>query len=145
MSEPRSLPTRPDLRRLRAEAKRRRSIAALDFYLYIGRVTGMTIRRPSPQTVKVLEALAADPSAWRYGYELGLEVDLRSGSLYPILVRLCDRNLLEARWEDGSTSGRPPRHLYRLTPSGLDHAETFTVRSDAQRPNRRRPELRGAS
>ena len=48
-------------------------------------------RRPSPQTMTVLEALAADSSAWRYGYELGLEVGLRSGSLYPILVRLCDR------------------------------------------------------
>ena len=54
-------------------------------------------RRPSPQTMKVLETLAADSSAWRYGYELGLEVGLRSGSLYPILVRLCDRDLLEAK------------------------------------------------
>ena len=65
-------------------------------------------RRPSPQTMKLLEALGADPSAWRYGYELGLEVGLRSGSLYPILVRLCDRDLLEAKWEDGSSPGRPP-------------------------------------
>jgi len=102
-------------------------------------------RRPSPQTVKVLDALAADPSAWRYGYELGLEVGLRSGSLYPILVRLCDRDLLEAKWEDGPPLGRPPRHLYRLTSSGLEHAATFATRSVAQRRSRPRPELRGAS
>ena len=70
-------------------------------------------RRPSAQTMKVLETLAADSSAWRYGYELGLEVGLRSGSLYPILVRLCDRGLLEAKWEEGPPAGRPPRHLYR--------------------------------
>ena len=102
-------------------------------------------RRPSPQTMKVLEALAADPSAWRYGYELGLEVGLRSGSLYPILVRLCDRDLLEAKWEDGPPLGRPPRHLYRLTSNGLEYAATYATRSVAQRPSRRRPELRGAS
>ena len=45
-------------------------------------------------------ALAADPDRWRYGYELGVEVGLKSGSLYPILMRLCDRTLVEARWED---------------------------------------------
>src|SRR3954464_13438264 len=60
--------------------------SCLDFVLYIGRVRGVTrSRRPSPQTVSVLDALAADPTAWRYGYELGVEVGLRSGSLYPIL------------------------------------------------------------
>jgi PadR family transcriptional regulator PadR len=102
-------------------------------------------RRPSPQTLKVFDALAADPSAWRYGYELGLEVGLRSGSLYPILVRLCDRGLLEAKWEDGQPLGRPPRHLYRLTSSGLESAATFTTRLVAPRRERRRPELRGVS
>ena len=102
-------------------------------------------RRPSPQTVKVLDALAADPSAWRYGYELGLEVGLRSGSLYPILVRLCDRDLLEAKWEDGPPLGRPPRHLYRLTSNGRAYAATYLTRSVVQSPSRRRPELRGAS
>jgi PadR family transcriptional regulator PadR len=105
----------------------------------------MRSRRPSPQTVKVLDALAADPPAWRYGYELGLEVGLPSGSLYPILVRLCDRDLLAAKWEDGPPVGRPLRHLYRLTSSGLDHAATYAARSVAQRRNPRRPELQGAS
>jgi hypothetical protein len=47
----------------------------------------------------VLRALAADPAAWRYGYELGRQVGLKAGSLYPILIRLADRNLLETRWE----------------------------------------------
>ncbi len=65
-------------------------------------------RRPSSQTVKVLRALAADPLAWRYGYELGSEVGLRSGSLYPILVRLSDRAVLEAIWEADPPVGRPP-------------------------------------
>ena len=102
-------------------------------------------RRPSPQTMKVLDALVADSSAWRYGYELGLEVGLRSGSLYPILVRLCDRELLEAKWEDAPPTGRPPRHLYRLTSNGCEYAATYATPPVAQRTSRRRPELRGAS
>jgi hypothetical protein len=74
----------------------------------------------------VLTALAADPSAWRYGYELGQQVGLKAGSLYPILMRLSDRGLLEASWESGPPQGRPPRHLYRLTGDGVLAAEEFT-------------------
>ena len=74
-------------------------------------------RAPSAQMVSVLRALAADASRWRYGYDLGTEVHLKSGSLYPILVRLADRGLLEASWEPGP-AGLPPRHLYRLSPAG---------------------------
>jgi PadR family transcriptional regulator PadR len=76
-------------------------------------------RRPSAQTVLVLNALVDDPATWRYGYELGQQVGLKAGSLYPILIRLRDRGLLEATWEDDPPSGRPPRHLYRLTGEGL--------------------------
>jgi DNA-binding PadR family transcriptional regulator len=72
----------------------------------------------------VLTALAADPSAWRYGYELGQQVGLKAGSLYPILIRLCDRGLLEASWETDPPPGRPPRHLYRLTGDGVRPAES---------------------
>ncbi len=100
-------------------------------------------RRPSPATVDLLRALAADPLAWRYGYELGSQVGLRSGSLYPILVRLSDRELLESRWEDDPPAGRPARHLYRLTPRGAEYAAEHVP---APRPVRLgRPHLRGAS
>src|SRR3954451_17221318 len=101
-------------------------------------------RRPSPQTVKVLEALAAAQGVWRYGYELGLEIGLQSGSLYPILVRLCDRGLLDAKWEETPPAGRPPRHLYPLTPGGSRQAAALT-RPVRKRHARPRPELRGAS
>ena len=77
-------------------------------------------RPPSAQTISVLRALAADPARWRYGYDLVTEVHLKSGSLYPILVRLADRGLLETSWEPGVGS-RPPRHLYRLTGAGREY------------------------
>jgi PadR family transcriptional regulator PadR len=79
-------------------------------------------RRPSPQTIAVLHALADQPSTWRYGYELGRQVSLPAGSLYPILMRLTDRGLLESTWESDPPAGRPPRHLYRLTEPGLELA-----------------------
>lgn len=81
-------------------------------------------RRPdtSPQTLLLFRALLADPSQWRYGYDLSRETALASGTLYPILIRLADREFLETRWESAQQPGRPPRHVYRLTDSGADHA-----------------------
>src|SRR5271169_7056293 len=80
----------------------------------------MQRNRPlSTQAISVLRALAADPARWRYGYDLVTEVHLKSGSLYPILVRLADRGLLETSWEPGVGS-RPPRHLYCLTGAGRE-------------------------
>jgi DNA-binding PadR family transcriptional regulator len=96
------------------------------------------MRRPSSQTLRVLRALIADPAAWRYGYELGAEVSLRSGSLYPILVRLSDRGLLESVWEAQVPQGRPPRHLYRLTAPGRAYA---AVHASVPAAATRRPRL----
>jgi PadR family transcriptional regulator, regulatory protein PadR len=85
-------------------------------------------RKPSPQTVAVLQALLAQPGVWRYGYELGQQVGVKAGSLYPILIRLADRGLLEASWETTADepAGRPPRHLYRLTGDGREFARQAT-------------------
>jgi PadR family transcriptional regulator, regulatory protein PadR len=76
-------------------------------------------RRPSVQTTAVVRALAQEPSAWRYGYELCRQLGIKAGSMYPILMRLADRGLLDTTWETNPEPGRPPRHLYRLTGPGL--------------------------
>jgi PadR family transcriptional regulator PadR len=68
--------------------------------------------------VSVLAALAGEPHTWRHGYALGKQVELEAGTLYPILMRLRDRGLLEATWETDPPSGRPRRHLYRITAAG---------------------------
>ena len=100
-------------------------------------------RRPSPQAIRVLEALAVDPTRWRYGYDLATEVHLKSGSLYPILIRLADRALLETSWEPGPP-GRPPRHLYRLSPTGRDYVAALEVARAERSASRRRLGLSGA-
>jgi PadR family transcriptional regulator PadR len=85
------------------------------------------IRRPSAQTTAVVLALAEKPTAWRYGYQLCQQLGLKPGSLYPILVRLADRGLLETTWDVDVPAGRPPRHLYRLTGSGRALATELTT------------------
>jgi DNA-binding PadR family transcriptional regulator len=77
--------------------------------------------RLSPQTLQVLDAFLADPQAWQYGYDISRNTGLKSGTLYPILMRIAERKLLETAWETVEP-GRPPRHMYRLTPDGLKFA-----------------------
>jgi PadR family transcriptional regulator PadR len=66
----------------------------------------------------VVLALAEEPTRWRYGYELSRRLEIKAGSMYPILMRLDDRGLLETTWESDAPAGRPPRHMYRLTSEG---------------------------
>lgn len=80
------------------------------------------IRPPSPQTRKLLAALLAQPVQWRHGYDLSEQTGLSSGTLYPILMRLSDRGMLESKWEPSEHEGRPPRKLYRLNAEGVVYA-----------------------
>ena len=85
--------------------------------------------RMSPQTVLVLDAFLEEAEDWKYGYDLSKNTGLKSGTLYPILMRMAERGLLETQWESGEP-GRPPRHMYRFTPDGLRFART-TARANA--------------
>jgi DNA-binding PadR family transcriptional regulator len=80
----------------------------------------MKMRR-SPQTSLVLAEFLQDEQEWRYGYDISRNTGLKSGTLYPILMRLADHGLLKTSWETAET-GRPPRHMYRLTRDGLRYA-----------------------
>ncbi len=100
----------------------------------------------SAQTLTVLAELAATPSQWRHGYGIARDTGLKSGTLYPVLIRLANRGLVEASWEDEQPSGRPRRHLYRLTPEGLAAAgaalaqarSADSVQADPRARDRRR-------
>ncbi len=77
--------------------------------------------RLSPQTLQVLDVFLHDPQGWKYGYDISRNTGLKSGTLYPILMRLAERKLLETSWETVEI-GKPPRHLYRLTLDGMRFA-----------------------
>jgi PadR family transcriptional regulator PadR len=91
----------------------------------------------SPQTLQVLGAFLEGPKEWKYGYDISRNTELKSGTLYPILMRLAERKLLEASWETAEI-GKPPRHMYRLTPNGLRYARE-------QRPSRPKRRARQAA
>jgi PadR family transcriptional regulator, regulatory protein PadR len=75
-------------------------------------------RSLSPVARSVLAILAERGGDWSHGYELCLRAGVKSGSLYPLLIRLEIQGYLEADWQPPSEPGRPPRHAYRLTVSG---------------------------
>jgi PadR family transcriptional regulator PadR len=82
--------------------------------------------RLSPQTLLVLDAFLEQAEDWKYGYDLSRVTGLKSGTLYPILMRLAGHRLLETQWE-ASDPGKPPRHMYRFTPEGLRLARANAV------------------
>jgi DNA-binding PadR family transcriptional regulator len=86
----------------------------------------------------VFKVLLERPLLWRHGYDLAKQTNLQSGSLYPILIRLAGQGLLEERWEPSEIPGRPPRHAYRLTSSGLAAAREATQPSDRRSVGRLR-------
>jgi PadR family transcriptional regulator, regulatory protein PadR len=78
-------------------------------------------RKPngSRQARALLAAFLERSQLWRHGYDLSKETGLKSGTLYPLLMRLSEQGLLESRWQDAERLGLPPRHVYRLTARGL--------------------------
>jgi DNA-binding PadR family transcriptional regulator len=68
--------------------------------------------------------LALIDEADRHGYEIGRQIEVRSGgavtftmaSLYATLYRLEERNLIKGRWVE--KAGQRRRRYYRITESG---------------------------
>lgn len=71
----------------------------------------------SRQAAMLFATLLDQPDRWWHGYALMQETGLRSGSLYPLLIRLADDSFLEDRWDLAGEQSRPRRE-YRLTASG---------------------------
>jgi DNA-binding PadR family transcriptional regulator len=82
--------------------------------------------RRSPQTLLVLAEFLQCEREWRYGYDISRSTGLKSGTLYPILMRLAEHQMLETSWETNA-EGRPPRHMYKLTEDGLRYARVNTA------------------
>jgi len=85
-------------------------------------------------TKKVLTAFMDRPGEELHGFALLSETGLRSGTLYPLLIRLENLGWLQSRWEENDAPG-PRRRLYRLTGMGESSGADMLGR-----PNLRKPE-----
>lgn len=81
-------------------------------------------RRLSRSALDVLAALLQDPTSELYGREIAQIASIFPGSLYPILQRFEDDEIVAARWEDVDpvAAGRPRRRYYTLTSKGVAFA-----------------------
>jgi PadR family transcriptional regulator, regulatory protein PadR len=70
----------------------------------------------------ILATLLNASGRWSHGYELARLANVKSGTLYPLLIRLEAQGYLEAEWQQPVEGGRPLRHAYRLTASGVQLA-----------------------
>lgn len=95
-------------------------------------------RALSPHARMVLAVLLEARGAWSHGYELARLAGVKSGTLYPLLIRLEAQGYLEAEWQQPPEGGRPPRHAYRLTASGVQLARANPVGQPAAQASRRR-------
>jgi len=75
-------------------------------------------RSLSPHARSVLAAMVEAGGGWLHGYDLSRRAGVKSGTLYPLLIRLEAQGHLEAEWRPPTEPGRPPRHAYRLTAAG---------------------------
>ncbi len=82
-------------------------------------------------TLKVLEAFLEDPTEERHGFDLLGPTGLKSGSLYPILIRLHKHGLLQRRWE-GKDGPGARRRLYMLTAEGEPVARRLVAEAKAK-------------
>ena len=95
-------------------------------------------RALSPHARNVLAVLLDRGGKWSHGYDLARQAGVKSGTLYPLLIRLESQGYLEAEWQQPAEGGRPPRHVYRLTASGVQIARANPPGGTASRAPQQR-------
>lgn len=91
----------------------------------------------SRQAAELFAALLDQPDRWWHGYALMQATGLKSGSLYPLLIRLADDGYLDARWQVEDDNARPRRE-YRLTAAGKSLAAERIARFEARKAAKQR-------
>jgi PadR family transcriptional regulator, regulatory protein PadR len=82
---------------------------------------------------RVLRVFLEDPAGPRYGYDLMKAAGLKSGTLYPLLGRLEDEELVISAWEIPQQDGQRPRKYYRLSGKGAEVARLELAQISAGR------------
>lgn len=86
----------------------------------------------SPQAIALFSEMIDGANQWRHGYDLMTEIGIKSGTLYPLLIRLTESGLLESSWRESNSNRRGPRHVYRLTQDGLSFAQNLLAEARIQ-------------
>lgn len=81
-------------------------------------------RALSNQARAALAVLLDAGDRWSHGYDVSRLAGIKSGTLYPLLIRLEAQGYLLAEWHPPAEPGRPPRHAYRLTARGVELARS---------------------
>jgi DNA-binding PadR family transcriptional regulator len=91
-------------------------------------------RRPhsSRQALALLKALLSASQKWQHGYDLMGITGIKSGTLYPLLIRLQEDGHLESEWQPPAPPARAPRHAYRLTASGRAFAHALIAEAEVR-------------
>jgi PadR family transcriptional regulator, regulatory protein PadR len=86
--------------------------------------------------VSILHAVATGN---QFGFDIMEATGLTSGTVYPTLDRLEQRDLLKSRWEpaaDAHREGRPARRYFHLTAAGAKALEAALLKYKTLRPIR---------
>jgi PadR family transcriptional regulator PadR len=102
------------------------------YKVYMKKVISIEIRKELKVGFVELAILSFLSVRDLYGYELSQEFEVKSkgtievkeGTLYPILYRLEERGIIESYWEAPEGRGKP-RKYYRLTPSGKEYTALY--------------------
>lgn len=83
--------------------------------------------RFTAQTVSVLDMLITNPNS--SGADIARATGLKTGTLYPILMRLEEAGWLTSQWEEGDPSllGRPRKRFYSVTGVGRAQARSHAM------------------
>lgn len=81
--------------------------------------------RSTASLAAVLETFLANPGEELWGFRIGEEAGVYSGTLYPLLARLEKAGMIVGRWEDidESAEGRRKRRYFHLTGAGREWAQ----------------------
>jgi len=95
-------------------------------------------QRITRQTEAMLTLMASNPTGEWSGSEITLACGLKSGTVYPGLIRMYGRGWVTWRWEEVSPAeaGRPRKRFYKLTAVGKRVADELALEAP-QREMRR--------
>lgn len=93
-------------------------------------------RKLSLQALRILHFLYQNPGQDSCGADLTKKLDISSGTMYPILLKLEAKGFVSSKWEteDASLLGRPRKRLYSITGAGTKAAQDALAEFDTQSP-----------